>query len=126
MKKRILMVFLPLICMIGGVTANCNYEPIRKQSLNSYSRVSFSNEVVASHKYLKKNENNSFSLGSRNIDSDRSSLMRSGSIDGDPLGPGVGESVAILDGLLILLFLACLYILWKPLVRCCQQSCYRW
>jgi hypothetical protein len=38
-------------------------------------------------------------------------------MDGNPSGPGVGEDLPISDGLSILLFLVCLYILWKPVVR---------
>jgi hypothetical protein len=138
--KRILMVFIPLICIIGGVRANYNYELIRIESPDSYSEIPFSDETVI-RKYLKMNENLPISFKSENTYSDFQQydphlLMGSGGMNGDPdgggmgeyddsgeseggiggnpAGPGVGE-LPLSDGLLVLLFLACLYILWKPL-----------
>ena len=139
--KRIVMVFIPLICMIGGMKANNNNKLVQRKSLNSYSETFLSDRAVIYHRYLEKNRSDSFSFGTGNThfdspfqtDSDESSLMGGGmdgdpsgggmgeipdgggdGLGGDPSGPGVGEGEAtVRDGLLILLSFACLYVFWR-------------
>ena len=143
--KRILMVVIPLICIIGEVKADYNYDPFRRESLNGYSETLFSKETSNIRKSQGKNENvpfffdseNTFSdfqldkdihpfIGGHGINSDSSEEdireysgegnEGGGSLEGNPMGLGVGE-LPLSDGLSILLSLTCLYILWMFLVR---------
>ena len=142
MGKKILMVFITFICIIGVIKADYNYHtPIQGGFYsNTYFESPFSNGTTTSQDgYFEKKKNESFFSEPRNIysnfknNNDFPPLMSSNGMGGDPTGggvgetpddedgdglggdpsgPGVGEDVPISDGLLILLILVCLYIFY--------------
>ena len=114
-RKRILIVFISLICIIGEVKADYNYEPIPFETGNTFSDFQRNRGLYPFIEgydiEFDSSEERMNDIYGEDEDEDEDD-----DLSGKPSGLGVGE-LPLSDGLSILLSLACLYILWNPLVR---------